>query len=88
MTHYEPHAQAEKKDHLAINAIEELDEDKLMDSIAKYHITMCGYAPVITALCAAKRLGAKAAKLIRYQTSGEVTGDKSSVVGYAGVVIY
>jgi AmmeMemoRadiSam system protein B len=49
---------------------------------------MCGYAPAITMISAAKLLGAKTAKLIKYQTSGDVTGDKSSVVGYAGIIIY
>jgi AmmeMemoRadiSam system protein B len=87
MTHYEPQEQAQRKDSLAIKAIEELNEDKLAEVIAKFHITMCGYAPVITALCAAKRLGASSAKLIRYQTSGDTTGDTSSVVGYAGMII-
>ena len=43
--------------------------------------------PVIAAICAAKALGAKKGKLIKYQTSGESTGDYSSVVGYAGITI-
>jgi AmmeMemoRadiSam system protein B len=49
---------------------------------------MCGYAPAVAMIAAAKELGAKNAKLIKYQTSGEVTGDTDSVVGYAGVIIY
>jgi AmmeMemoRadiSam system protein B len=88
MTHYEPHEMASKKDHEAIEAILELNEDKLMEKIRRLNITMCGYAPVIAMLSAAKMLGAKAAKLVKYETSGDVTGDKSSVVGYAGVVVY
>lgn len=87
MTHYEPQAQAQAKDSEAIKAILELDEDKLMEEIMRLNISMCGYAPVIAMLSAVKALGAKTAKLIKYQTSGEVTGDKSSVVGYAGIVI-
>jgi len=88
MTHYEPQADAEKKDKEAINAILELDEDKLMDKIQQFNITMCGYAPVITMIKAAKLLGAKNAELIKYQTSGDITGDTKSVVGYAGIIIY
>jgi AmmeMemoRadiSam system protein B len=88
MTHYEPQAEACKKDEQAIQAILELDEDKLMQKIRRFNITMCGYAPVIVMLSAAKALGAKSAKLIKYQTSGDVTGDKQSVVGYAGITIY
>lgn len=88
MTHYEPQAQAQKKDQEAIKAILELNEDKLMDRIQSMGISMCGYAPVVVMLSAAKLLGAKNARLIKYQTSGEVTGDLTSVVGYAGIVVY
>ena len=72
---------------MAIEAILELDEVKLMETVSEFDITMCGYAPVIAAICAAKALGAKKGKLIKYQTSGESTGDYSSVVGYAGITI-
>ncbi|MCM8795504.1 MAG: AmmeMemoRadiSam system protein B, partial [Candidatus Omnitrophica bacterium] len=71
MTHYEPQAQAQKKDREAINAILELNEDKLMQKIHDLNISMCGYAPTITMLSLAKSLGAKGAKLVKYQTSGE-----------------
>lgn len=88
MTHYEPISAAQKKDKEAIQAILELDEDKLMQKISQFNISMCGYAPVIVMLSCAKLLGANTAKLIKYQTSGDITGDTSSVVGYAGIVIY
>lgn len=87
MTHYEPQAQAEKKDKEAIEAILELNEDKLMQKIERLDISMCGYAPVIVMLSAAKILGAKSAQLVKYQTSGDVTRDRESVVGYAGITI-
>ncbi|MDD5595949.1 MAG: AmmeMemoRadiSam system protein B [Candidatus Omnitrophica bacterium] len=88
MTHYEPQAQAEKKDHLAIEAILQLNEEKLFQLINQYNITMCGFAPVISMLSAAKNLGAKKGELVKYQTSGDTTGDTSAVVGYAGMIIY
>lgn len=88
MTHYEPQAQAEKKDKEAIRAILELDEDKLTDKVKRLNISMCGLAPVVVMLSCAKCLGAKTAKLIKYQTSGDVTGDHTSVVGYAGITVY
>jgi len=87
MTHYEPQAEAQKKDNEAIKAILDLDEDKLVEKIMHLHISMCGYAPVVAMLSAAKILGAKKSELVMYQTSGDVTGDKSSVVGYAGIII-
>lgn len=87
MTHYEPQKHAEKKDKEAISAILELNEDKLIDKVKRFNISMCGYAPVAIMLAAVKLLGAKSAKLINYQTSGDVTGDYSAVVGYAGFII-
>lgn len=87
MTHYEAQEQAQRKDREAIDAISELDEDKLMRKIDKLGISMCGYAPVTAMLAAAKLLGARQGKLIKYQTSGDVTGDYDAVVGYAGMVV-
>jgi AmmeMemoRadiSam system protein B len=88
MTHYEPQSSAEKKDYQAIEAILELNEDKLLERIDRYNISMCGYAPVAIVISCAKNLGAKKAELIKYQTSGDVSQDYSSVVGYAGIIIY
>lgn len=88
LTHYEPHEVAKQKDKKAIDAIVSLDEEALIRAIRRYGISMCGYAPVCVMLAASKELGAKNAKLIKYQTSGDVSGDYSAVVGYGGVVIY
>ncbi|MFH1692359.1 MAG: AmmeMemoRadiSam system protein B [Candidatus Omnitrophota bacterium] len=87
MTHYEQQNVAIKKDEEAIKAILELDEQRLLEKIEHMGITMCGYIPAIIAIMAAKKLGAQHAQLIDYQTSGDITGDYSSVVGYAGIVI-
>lgn len=86
-THYEPHEIARKKDRHAIDAILELDDAKLLEIIEKENISMCGYAPVVILINIAKLLGAKRAELIKYQTSGDTSGDYSSVVGYAGFII-
>jgi MEMO1 family protein len=87
MTHYEPHEKAKEKDNKAIEAILDLDSDELVKRITRYHITMCGYAPAISLITAAKELGAHKAELVKYQTSGDTSGDFSSVVGYAGIII-
>ena len=87
MTHYEPHEKAKAKDRLAIDAILELDADELARRIVRHGISMCGYAPVISLITAAKELGARKAELVKYQTSGDSSGDYSSVVGYAGIII-
>jgi len=87
MTHYESQESAQKKDNQAIAAILELNEDDLLARIEELGITMCGYAPTVSLISAAKELGAREAELVRYQTSGDTTGDYSSVVGYAGIII-
>ncbi|MDD5311624.1 MAG: AmmeMemoRadiSam system protein B [Dehalococcoidia bacterium] len=88
MTHYEPHESAKAKDKQAIEAILNLDADQLVKRIAKYDISMCGYAPVVALITAAVELGAGKTELVKYQTSGDTSGDFSSVVGYAGIIIW
>jgi AmmeMemoRadiSam system protein B len=86
-THYEDSQSASKKDKLAIDAILELDEKKFLNVVKEHDITACGYAPIAIMLASAKLLGAKNARLVKYQTSGDVSGDYESVVGYAGIII-
>ncbi len=87
MTHYEPQPSAQNKDRLAIEAILSLDEDRLLDVIGRFNISMCGVMPTVVMITCAKALGATKAQLVKYQTSGDVTEDRSSVVGYAGIII-
>ncbi len=86
MTHYEEGKIAEDKDKEAINAMTVLDEIELFRTIESRMISMCGYGPVISTLACAKKLGATKAKLLSYKTSGDITGDHSSVVGYASLI--
>jgi len=85
MTHYEPQKSAEKKDRLALQAIEAMDEERFYSVIEEHRITACGYGPIMALITASKALGAKEAKLLCYRTSGDVIGDYSAVVGYAAV---
>ena len=87
MTHFESQGVAKEQDELAILRIEAMDPRGLLETVTSRGITMCGVAPVTAALVAALELGAKSAKRTMYETSGDVTGDTSSVVGYAGVII-
>ena len=87
MTHYEPQESAQRKDNQAIAAILSMNEDELLKRVHDLDISMCGLAPVVSLLSAAKQLGAKRAELVKYQTSGDTSGDYSSVVGYAGIII-
>jgi AmmeMemoRadiSam system protein B/AmmeMemoRadiSam system protein A len=87
MTHYESQESAQRKDRQAIDAILGLNEDELLRRVEELDISMCGYAPAVSLISAAKELGANKAELVKYQTSGDVTGDYSAVVGYAGIII-
>lgn len=85
MTHYEPQESAERKDKKALEAIEAMDEVRFQSTIETYNITACGHGPIAALITAAKILGGTEARLLCYKTSGDVTGDRSSVVGYAAV---
>jgi AmmeMemoRadiSam system protein B len=86
MTHYESQQSAHKKDRLAIEQMELMNPRGLYDTVQQNKISMCGYLPVTAAMIAAKELGATSGHLVKYATSGDVTGDHSSVVGYAGLI--
>ncbi len=87
MTHYESQAVAREKDQMAIARMTALDPAGLLETVEANHISMCGVAPAAAMLFACKELGATEARLVKYETSGDVTGDFNQVVGYAGVVV-
>lgn len=87
MSHYVSDEVARRKDKLAINRILQLDPEGLYDTVTTERISMCGYIPATIMLYASKALKAKEARLIRYSTSGDVSGDYDYVVGYAGIII-
>ena len=87
MSHYLPAEVARDRDRLALDRIEALDPRGLYDAVLEHGISMCGFIPTTVTLIAAKALGATEARLVRYGSSGEASGDYSRVVGYAGFVI-
>jgi AmmeMemoRadiSam system protein B len=87
MSHYVSQEEAQEKDFLAIDKILQMDAEGLYDVVRKEKISMCGYQPTVAALIASNGLHAKKAELIKYQTSGDVSGDFFKVVGYAGIRI-
>ena len=87
MTHYESHDSAKVKDSDAIARILDVDPDGLIEVVSRQGITMCGIVPTAVMLYAALALGATQARLVRYATSGEVSGDYDKVVGYAGIIV-
>ena len=87
MNHYEPDSITRVKDRKAIEKILALDPEGLYDVIRREDISMCGYGPAIAMLTAAKELGASKAELVKYATSADTSGDRSAVVGYAGIIV-
>jgi len=87
MNHYESDTVTRVKDQRALERILTLDARGLYEVVRQQNISMCGFGPAVAMLTAARKLGAKSAQLIKYATSGDVSGDRDMVVGYAGVVV-
>jgi len=87
MNHYESDVVTRVKDHRAIERILTLDPRGLYDVVTQQNISMCGFGPSVAMLTAARQLGARSAELLKYATSGDVSGDRDRVVGYAGVIV-
>jgi AmmeMemoRadiSam system protein B len=85
MTHYEPAKTAAAKDQAALKAVTDLNAKRFYETVETQNITACGYAPITTLITYAKGINAKEATLLNYHNSGDITGDYSSVVGYAAV---
>jgi hypothetical protein len=88
MTHYRPDAEARSLDHLAIEKMLARDAEGLYQTVHHEGITMCGVIPATVAIVAARLMGATAAHLSSYATSGDVSGDRAAVVGYAGICLH
>jgi MEMO1 family protein len=88
MNHYESDAVTRIKDQSAIDPILRLDARALYEVVAHQNVSMCGFGPAMAMLIAASRLGATTARVVKYATSGDISGDRDLVVGYAGIVVF
>jgi AmmeMemoRadiSam system protein B len=88
MNHYESDPITRVKDKKAIDKLLALDARGLYETVRSIGISMCGYGPAVVMLTAIKELGATRAELVRYATSGDVSGDFDEVVGYAGIIFH
>jgi len=84
-THYEPDPIARRLDREAIERILELDAEGFYRLLVEKRLSICGGGAITILLAAADFLGWKEAKLVSYSTSGDVSGDRSAVVGYAAI---
>jgi MEMO1 family protein len=86
LTHYEPNDFAHMQDRALIEAIMDLDVEKFYNILQERQISACGYGAIASTMMACKELGARKGTLKRYATSGDITGNKNSVVGYSSIV--
>ncbi|MHB1417349.1 MAG: AmmeMemoRadiSam system protein B [Chloroflexota bacterium] len=86
MSHYAPQDVAVANDRLVLAAIEDWQPDRLLQ-LAPYQVSACGPGPVAAAMIACQQLGARSARLLKYATSGDASGDTRRVVGYAALAI-
>jgi AmmeMemoRadiSam system radical SAM enzyme/AmmeMemoRadiSam system protein B/AmmeMemoRadiSam system protein A len=88
MNHYASDAETRRLDEMALAAMETLDAEKLYETVTTRHISMCGMLPAVIVMETLKRLKKlKRMDRVAYGTSGDVSGDTSRVVGYAGMLI-
>lgn len=88
LSHYHKYDEAVRLDRRTLRAIEEFDYLSLWRNLQQQVWEACGGGPIVAAMIAAEKLGARQAKVLKYANSGDVTGDKSQVVGYGAVAIY
>ena len=85
-THYEPNEFAHMQDKALIEPILELDVNHFYKVLKEKKVTACGYGAIASTMIACKELGATKGELLKYATSGDVTGDTTSVVGYGSII--
>jgi MEMO1 family protein len=88
LSHFYTYNIAVELDKIFLNHIERFDVEGLNRDLKNNRTEACGGGPVVTIMLAAKMLGANHGKVLKYANSGDVTGDRSRVVGYAAAVFY
>ncbi len=88
LSHFHPYDEAVRLDNIVINHVNSFDPEGLFTDLRAGVCEACGGSPMAATMLAAKGLGADKAKVLKYANSGDVTGDRSGVVGYMAAVIY
>jgi len=86
LSHYHPYDDAVKIDHKTLNALQSWDYFSMSQNFRTRTWEACGGAPIVAAMIYAERMGANQARVLKYANSGDVTGDRSRVVGYSADV--
>ena len=88
LSHFHPYEQAVTLDRIVIDYVNDYDPEGLFSAIASSKCEACGADPLVTTMLLAQKLGANRSQLLNYANSGDVSGDKSQVVGYMSAVLY
>jgi AmmeMemoRadiSam system protein B len=88
LSHYENAETAAAMDDVVLRHVAAFDPSGLMDALEREPRHACGGGPIVSVLRAASQLGASRAEVLRYADSGDVSGDKSAVVGYTAAAIW
>ena len=86
LTHYEQNDFAHEQDTALIEPILNLDLEQFYKVLEERKVSACGYGAIASTMVACKELGSTKGKLLKYATSGDITGDKNSVVGYSSII--
>lgn len=87
MNHYADDQWTRKVDRLALDALQSLDPAKVYETVRSNKISMCGMLPAVLVLETLRRLDRlHRCELVGYSTSGDVSGERDHVVGYAGML--
>jgi AmmeMemoRadiSam system protein B len=86
MNHYEEEGITRRKDQRAIECMLRLDAKGLYDVCRRERISMCGLGPAVVMLSALRKMGVESGELVKYATSGDISGEHDAVVGYAGII--
>ena len=88
LSHFHPYQQAVSLDRIVIGYVKEYDPEGLFKAINSSECEACGADPLVTTMLLAQKLGANKSELLNYANSGDVSGDKSQVVGYMSAALY
>jgi AmmeMemoRadiSam system protein B len=87
LSHYQDAETAARLDAVVIEHVARLDADGLQGALEVRPEHACGGGPTVAVLRAARQLGADRSVILKYADSGDVSGDKSAVVGYLAAAI-
>jgi AmmeMemoRadiSam system protein B len=88
LSHFHPYEQAKKLDQKILDRVAAFDEKGLLQDLVQDQVEACGGGPVVTVMKTARLLSADQAYVLKYANSGDVTGDRSGVVGYMAAALF